>query len=307
MYPYAKHFMEMKKTTLDKVLAKHITKVSAATLLQITRPTLDKWLARYSRFGEEGLIPPERKKRTTASNRTSQEVEEIVITLALQLFTEGTESLADALYAEHHITLHPVTIWRILKRKNIRYGEWHPRTRLRWKIQLYAHTIPGQELQMDTVYPYGYKQGKVIYTIIDDATRWVHTKLYSAANAENTVSFLKEVQQRAPFHIQKIRTDQGSEFIARIVTTYLKASDIEHRRNTPYCPEENGKIERFHRTLKEKGLRYGATVNSSLEALSYRIRLFTQWYNYTKRHRGLGMRGKTPMGRLRELGCGYVN
>jgi len=42
--------------------------------------------------------------------------------------------------------------------------------------------MAGKELQMDTKYPFGYKQGKVIYTIIDDATRWVFAWSYSTAN-----------------------------------------------------------------------------------------------------------------------------
>lgn len=62
---------------------------------------------------------------------------------------------------------------------------------------------------MDTKYPYGYKQGKVIYTIIDDATRWVFAWSYGIANTENTLDFLEKVVARAPFPIQKIRTDQG--------------------------------------------------------------------------------------------------
>ena len=105
---------------------------------------------------------------------------------------------------------------------------------------------------MDTKYPYGFKQGKVIYTIIDDTSRWVFAYSYNKANAENTLDFLHKVIKRAPFTIQKIRTDQGKEFIANIVESFLKKHGIIHRRNTPYCPEENCKIERFHRTLNEK-------------------------------------------------------
>jgi len=74
--------------------------------------------------------------------------------------------------------------------------------------------MAGKELQMDTKYPFGYKQGKVIYTVIDDATRWVYVWSYSTANAENTLDFIKRVRDKAPFLIQKIRTDNGKEFIA---------------------------------------------------------------------------------------------
>lgn len=189
------------------------------------------------------------------------------------------ETLHDRLQAEYNITLHPTTIYRILKRNDVRYTNNYQHTKKRWKKQLYAHQTPGKELQMDTKYPYGYKQGKVIYTIIDDATRWVFAWSYNTANKNNTLDFLEKVFTRAPFAIQKIRTD--------------------------HCPEENGKIERFHRTLNEKGLRLGFNSRESLDAMQYKLNLFLHYYNYQKKHRGLGMDGKTPAQRLQE--CASVN
>lgn len=204
---------------------------------------------------------------------------------------------SDHIQRLYHLTINPTTVYRILKREGIRYSEHHPRTTKRWKIKLYSHQVPGLELQMDTKYPFGYKQGRVIYTIIDDATRWVYAWTYTTTNAENTIDFIKRVQDHVPFTIQKIRTDQGKEFAAKAVRQYLDGSGIEHRLNTPYCPEENGKIERFHRTLSEKCV-VGMYPSDSLDKLQYKLTLFLQYYNYEKRHRGLGMEGMTPMKKL---------
>jgi len=169
------------------------------------------------------------------------------------------------------------------------------------KKQLFSR----QELQMDTKYPFGYKQGKVIYTIIDDASRWVFVWSYNTANAVNTVDFLKKVLKKAPFHIQKIRTDQGTEFLNTKTIDFLKENHITHRKNTPYCPEENGKIERFHKTLNDKALRYGFKPSDSLDSMQYRLNLFLHYYNFQKKHRGLGMNGLTPVAKLEE--CASVN
>lgn len=158
---------------------------------------------------------------------------------------------------------------------------------------------------MDTKYPLGYKQGKIIYTIIDDVSRWVFAWSYETANAINTVDFLKKVLPRAPFFIQKIRTDQGTEFTATLIGKFLCDYNIPHRRNTPYLPEENGKIERFHRTLNEKALRFGFYPKDSLETMQYKLNLFLHYYNYQKKHRGLGMEGRTPIQKLEE--CANVN
>lgn len=301
MNKYDNRYLMLQEEKLTQIINKQGKVVRIAEEFNVSRQTIHKWLNRYKRFGVDGLIRQKRKQSSIAHNRTSAEVEQLVINSALEHHYDGVETLSDRLQFEFNLTLHPTTIWRILKRKEIRYGEQQTWTRKRWKKKLFAHQIPGKELQMDTKYPWGYKEGKVIYTIIDDATRWVFVWSYEKADRKNTLDFLKKVLQKAPFAIQKIRTDQGKEFIANAVKDFLKKNNIQYRNNTPYCPEENGKIERFHRTLNEKALCWGFYPKDSLDAMQYKLNLFLHYYNYQKRHRGLGMNGLTPMERLSEL------
>jgi len=292
--------MALKEQKLKEIINKEKTVIAVALELSVTRQSVHKWLSRYKRFGIDGLIAVRKKKSIVAHNRTSPEIEQLVIQTSHEHFADGVETLHDWLGYECNITLHPTTIYRILKRNNVRYTDKYTRTQKRWKKKLYAHTVPGLELQMDTKYPYGYKQGKVIYTIIDDASRWVFAWSYETANSANTVDFLKKVLTRSPFNIQKIRTDQGKEFIANIVGDFLAKNNIVYRKNTPYCPEENGKIERFHRTLNDKALRYGFKASDSLDLMQYQLNLFLHYYNNQKKHRGLGMDGMTPVEKLWE-------
>lgn len=294
-------YMQLLIAKLDNIVAKEQTVVSVAKEMNLSRQSVHKHLLRYRRFGEAGIVQAQTKRKSgPAHNRTTEALELCVIRLAQEHRFDGSEALADRLQQEYNITLHPTTIYRILKRNNIRYTKYYVDTKKRWKKQLYAHKIPGLEMQMDTKYPHGYKQGKVIYTIIDDASRWAFVWSYSTANADNTVDFVKKVLKRAPFTIQKIRTDQGTEFVNEQLRIFLKRREICHRKNTPYCPEENGKIERFHKTLNQKALRYGFPPRLSLEEMQYKLNLFMHYYNYEKKHRGLGMDGLTPMQKLNE-------
>jgi len=293
--------MELVEEKIKSVLNKDKKVKEIALELSLSRQTIHKWLARYKRYGINGLINKKRKKRDgKAHNKTPDEIEQLVINISYEYWRDGVETLHDRILGENNIDIHPTTIYRILKRNNVRYTDKYIHTKKRWKKQLYAHQTPGLELQMDTKYPFGYKQGKVIYTIIDDASRWVFAWGYDKANQENTLNFLDKVVKCAPFPIQKIRTDQGKEFIANSVREYLKNRGIEHRTNTPYCPEENGKIERFHRTLNDKCIRFGMNPNDSLETMQYKLKLFLYYYNFKKRHRGLGMDGLTPIQKLEE-------
>jgi transposase InsO family protein len=297
-------YMELVEEKLNAIITNTATVTDVARSLSVTRQTVYTWKARYQRFGIDGLIKQRTKRTDTPHNKTSPEVTQLVINTTRTYWRDGVEALADHIQRVYNLTINPTTIYRILKREGVRYGEHHPRTTKRWKIQLYAHQVPGLELQMDTKYPFGYKQGRVIYTIIDDASRWVYAWTYTTANQENTLDFIDRVRAHAPFTIQKIRTDQGKEFVATSVRHYLAACGIEHRMNTPYCPEENGKIERFHRTLNEKCV-VGMYPGDPLDTLQYKLTLFLQYYNHQKRHRGLGMEGMTPMQKIaRCMKCG---
>ena len=301
MNKYDSRYMQLQQEKLECILLKKQTVISVATDLFVSRQTIHKWLNRYKRYGIEGLYRQKRKISHRAHNRTSKEMELFISAFAREYPFDGVETLSDKLQYEYNTTLHSTTIYRILKRNNIRYTNQYTATKKRWKKQLYAHKIAGLELQMDTKYPFGYKQGKVIYTIIDDASRWVFVWSYDTANAINTVDFVKKVLKRAPFLIQKIRTDQGTEFVNNKLKDLLEENNIIYRKNTPYCPEENGKIERFHKTLNQKALRYGFSPNQSLDDLQYKLNLFLHYYNYQKRHRGLGMDGLTPIQKLNEM------
>lgn len=297
-------YMSLVEEKLRAIINKKLSVTDAASELSVTRQTIYTWKARYERFGIDGLIKQRKKRTDRPHNKTAEEIEQLVINTADTYWQDGVEALSDHIQRLYNLTINPTTVYRILKREGVRYGECHPRTTKRWKKQLFAHQTPGLELQMDTKYPFGYKQGRVIYTTIDDASRWVYAWTYTTANKENTIDFIKRVQRHVPFAIQKIRTDQGKEFKNHLVQQYLVDQNIDQRLNTPYCPEENGKIERFHRTLNDKCI-VGMYPSDRLDTLQYKLTLFLQYYNWQKRHRGLGMEGMTPMQKIRDcMKCG---
>lgn len=301
MNKYDANYLKLKENKLQSIINKEKTVVLIAKELNVTRKTIHVWLIRYKRFGIDGLLEKRKVNKCIPYNKTPKEIEDKVIASANTHWQDGVNTLHDWLMYEDRIELHPSTIFRILKRNNIRYVDNYNNTQRHWKKKLYAHEVVGQEIQMDTTYPYGYGQSKVTYTAIDDATRIVYAYTYEKANAINTVDFLQRLITHLPFTILKIRTDQGREFINVKVKDFLKVNNIIHRGNTPYSPEENGKIERFHRTLNEKCLRFGFYPSQSLDEFNYKLTLFLHYYNTIKKHRGLGMNGMSPVEKLNYL------
>lgn len=193
MNKYEPKYMQLQEKKIQNILNKKQTVTSVAKEICVTRQIVHRWVNRYKRFGIEGLMRKKAKKRTRrAHNRTPEFIEEYIKDLAYHNNFDGVETLADKLQYEYNIKIDSNTIYRILKRENVRYTNQQPATRKRWKKQLYTHKQAGLELQMDTKYLFGYKMGKVIYTIIDDASRWPFVWTYKTVNGDNTVDFLKK-------------------------------------------------------------------------------------------------------------------
>lgn len=140
---------------------------------------------------------------------------------------------------------------------------------------------------MDVSFPWGYQRNShgvlpVIYTAIDDASRTVYSTIFENHTEISTLRFLEELITKVPFGIRAIRTDQGREF-SRRVTAYLEEYHIEHNKNPAYTPQHNGKVERYHRTMKESCTDFWK-FDDDIESYRYSLKLWTDYYNYSRKH-----------------------
>lgn len=262
-----------------------------ARLLKMHPKSLSRLKKRYEESGECVLIGRKPGPRYgTPDNKTPPEIEELVEEVALKELNLGPVPLADKLFDEYGVKLNGTTVWRILQRRGVRYTTEYKR----WKQepQLYCLERPGQELQMDACYPYGRARKVVSFDAIDDCSRWVLGKAYEGEEtAKRACEFVSELVKRAPFPIERIRVDNR---YGKVLKEYCKTVGIEVVTNDAYSPEQNGKIERFHKTLKRDFFWKVCHFTESVEEINYKYSLWLGQYNYNRRHGGFGMNRKTP-------------
>ena len=274
------------------ILNKEISVVQASKELYVSRNTVHRWLCKYKKWWEEWLYPKKPwPKSGSPINRTERWIEDIVIELAKTYRFKGPITLWDLLEDEYNIKLNCTTIFRILKRRWYRYHDSYKRYKRPRK--LYVLGTPGQEMQLDVSFPMWYEWDVVVYDIIDDCSRIVKTRAYERRNIESSINFIKYILKTTTISVKRIRTDNGWEFGKRF-TEYIEELWIKHIRNSVWTPEENGKIERYHRTRKEEDIYYRRHW-ITVEEANYRLKLREQYYNNKRRHRWLGMNWLTPI------------
>ncbi len=284
------NLLQMRIRLIQDILSKKRTMQEVSSLLQVSRQSISKWLARYRIEGEAGLIPKKSwPKNSIPFNKTHSDIEEKIGDIA-RIFPElWPQAIADKLEEQTGIILNQSTIYRILRRTGVRYkkkGEWRQRRK-----KLYAHDTPWREIQLDVCFPFWRKRREVQYDALDDCSRFVVSKVHTEHCVRSSMEFIENLIHEAPFRIKRIKTDCGMEFWPGF-TAFLKSRWIEHVRTAPYSPQHNGKVERYHRTLWQHMWDYSTQID--IHEYRLNLKLFTDWYNSKKPHHWLWMFGMTP-------------
>lgn len=286
----------MRKQTIEDFKHKLLSQKEAIRILKMTRTGFWKLCKNYDRYGDIALLGRKRgpKSWNRVHNRTPPEIENLVEQLYLKYSYLGSRRLAELLYDQHEIKLHKNTVLAILKRKGLLAKPEYPKK----EPLLYTKDAPGQELQLDTAFPEG-KYGKVAFVAIDDFSRWLNVRFGTRATEAQSIKFLHYLVRVAPFNIAAVRTDNGSEFKLKFQRACKKLG-IRHIANPAYQPERNGKVERANRTLQEECYWRYAILNRPLQDMNYMTWQYLAYYNYRRRHSGMGMNNQTPFTKLND-------
>ena len=287
--------VEAKLRVVNEVNSGKISVNSGAKLLGITRQGLWKLRKSVDRYGSSAVTGRKRgpKHYQRPRNRTQRWVEDTVEKY-FNLYGVGADRIC-WLLDDVHIHISRATAYRILVRRRLIIPKEKGK---RKPVILYAKGFPGEEVQIDTTEPFG-KKGIILISAVDDCSRWGMADCYFHNNSQNAADFLLKMVKEAPFHIQSVRTDNGSEF-KRHFAAICKRLGITIKRNPVKHPTSNGKVERLHRTIEEECFWRVQAHKEDINYARYWLSRYLAWYNTKRAHGGYGMRGRTPQQRIED-------
>jgi transposase InsO family protein len=255
----------------------------------ISRTTFYCWYNRYKRLCIEGLRDLPQTPKSFGNQKVIPTVEKHILELRKKQ-KWSPQRISTHLLRKYEIVLSKPTVWRVLKKHNVK-----PLMRYRRKrdFNRYTKSLPGDRVQIDVK---KVASGKYQFTATLDCTRLRVLRIYPRKTAKNAVKFIGEMLDDLGFPVRVIQTDWGTEFFNDAFQEELMEHYIKFRPIKPRSPHLNGKVERSF--LSDEAEFY-LTKDKSDPHLSEKIIEWQHFYNKKRPHSSLG--GKTPCERFQEL------
>ena len=291
-----------------------------AKAMGVSRQCAHRWVARHAAEGDAGL--EDRSSRPHSSpNQTDPVLEEQVLALRRE-HRRGPD------WMTFECSVPARTITRILRRNGVpRLCECDPLTgeiirSSKTTAIRYERDRPGELVHMDVKKlgkipdgggwkAHGRQMGSTaakrrakigfdyVHSLVDDHSRLAYSEIHNDEKGDTCAGFLERAAAYFAAHgidrIERVMTDNHWSYRrSNAVAAVIDQLNATHKFIRPHCPWQNGKVERFNRTLQtEWAYRQVFTSNNERSAA---LPDFIDNYNHHRRHHALG--GHPPTSRL---------
>lgn len=132
-------------------------------------------------------------------------------------------------------------------------------------------------------------------SILDGYSRYiVHWEIKECMKEEDVEIVIQKAREKYPEAKPKVISDNGPQFVAKDFKEFIRIAGMTHVRTSPYYPQSNGKIERFHRTIKHDCIRKKTPLD--IEDAKRIIGQFIEHYNNLRLHSAIGY--VTPLDKM---------
>lgn len=124
-------------------------------------------------------------------------------------------------------------------------------------------------------------------SVLDGYSRFiVHWEIREQMTERDVETILQRAREKFPGETPRIISDNGPQFIAKDFKAFIRICGMTHVRTSPYYPQSNGKLERYHRTIKGECIRPGTPL--CLDDARRLVAQYVAQYNEVRLHSALG-------------------
>ncbi len=268
----------------------HLPAKQTLDMLGIPRTTFYRWYERYRRDGNDGLqdkVPQPNR----VWNRIPDAVRDRLIMLALDRPELSPRELAVTFTDTEDYFVSESSVYRLLKAHDLITSPAFIVIKAASEFKDQPTAI-NQQWQTDFTYLKVIGWGWMyLSTILDDFSRYVVAwKLCTGMTSYDVTETLELALQASGCDqaevVQKPRllSDNGSSYVSNELADWLSDNGMSHVRGAPYHPQTQGKIERWHQTLKNRILLEHYFLPGDLEK---QIERFVDHYNHRRYHESL--------------------
>jgi putative transposase len=209
---------------------------------------------------------------------------------------EGYRRLAFRMLDDDVVAVSPSTVYRTLKAAGrLDHRQFSPSKKGTGFVQpLMAH----DHWHVDISYLNVAGTFYFLISLLDGFSRYlVHWEIREKMEESDVETVVQRALEKYPGQKPRIISDNGPQFIARDFKEFIRWMGLTHVRTSPYYPQSNGKLERWHGSLKRECIR--PTAPASLDEARRRVAEYVEHYNHVRLNGAIGY--LTPADKLNGL------
>lgn len=211
--------------------------------------------------------------------------QEAIIAFAMENPLEGYRRLTFMMLDQDIVAVSPSSTWRVLAKAGL-LQKWNQKPSLKGTgfvqpLQPHEHWhVDISHLNIRGTFYY-------LCSFLDGCSRSIiHWEIREQMTERDVEIILERAKEKYPQARPRIISDNGPQFIARDFKEFIRISGMTHVRTSPFYPQSNGKLERFHKTIKSECIRPGSPL--SLDDARRIVEKYIEHYNTVRLHSAIG-------------------
>jgi len=198
---------------------------------------------------------------------------------------EGYRRLTFMMLDRNIVAVSPASTWRILSQAGL-LDRWNKKLSKKG-TGFVQPLLPHEHWHVDISYLNICGTFYYLCSLLDGCSRYiVHWEIREQMLESDVEIIIERAKEKFPQARPRIISDNGPQFLAKDFKEFIRLSGMTHVRTSPYYPQSNGKLERFHKTLKGECIRPKTPL--SLDDARRLVAEYIEQYNTTRLHSSIG-------------------